>query len=325
MPRVIDTHAHVYPARYLDLLEELGVDPASTKIARGLGADDSAEDLDRRLAMMDAAGVDVQILSATPQLPFLDSAEDTARAVRTINDIYAELVARHPRRFAMHAALPLPHVEESLAEIARTFDELGVRSIAMNAFVGADGALTDERLLPVFEELDRRRAVVYLHPAGHSAGCPPIIESGLTWVNGAPVEDAIATLQLLRADYPNRFPNIRFHVSHLGGDLPFLAQRLEDNYEDWGSFPASPRQSLRRMWFDAANFYTPSLALSLEVYDPRHVMMGSDFPYFQNEKYTRAVTYIEDLAARGVDGAVVQGVLRDNAVDLYGEVLPRDA
>lgn len=68
----------------------------------------------------------------------------------------------------------------------------------------------------------------------------------LEWVNGAPIEDAIAVLHLLQGDYINRFPNIKFQVAHLGGDVAFLAQRVEDNFTDWGSFPTSPRENLKK-------------------------------------------------------------------------------
>lgn len=316
---VIDTHAHLYPARYLDFLESIGIDPASTKIARNLRADDSEADLRARFQMMDDAGVDLQVLSATPQLPMGNapgavSAENAAKAARMINDIYAAAVSTHPDRFRAYGAIPLPFVEESLTEIAYVLDDLKFFGVAINTFVGADGALTDPAYEPVFEELNRRGAIVYIHPAGHCAGCQTMIDHGLTWVNGAPMEDAIATLELLKADYPHRFPNIRFHIAHLGGDLAFLSQRLEDNYDDWGSFAHSPRETLKNLWFDAANFYAPSLRMALETYNPDHIMGGSDYPYFQDYKYVRAFDYIRNS---GVDKATINKVLSDNAARLY--------
>lgn len=320
--QTIDTHAHLYPERYLDRLEALGAPAASTAVARGIGADDSPADIARRLEMMDTAGVAVQVLSATPQLPQWGSAAEAAEAAGMINSILADVVAAHPDRFLALAALPLPHVEQSLEVLRVALDEMGMAGVALNTFVHADRSLTDEEFVPLFTELNRRGALVYIHPAGGAAGCSAIADHGLTWVNGAPMEDAIATLQLLRADYPNRFDAIRFHVAHLGGDLPFLAQRIHDNYEDWGSFDQPPLQTLRRMWFDAANFFTPSLALALQVYAPDRVMAGSDFPYFQDEKYTRAVSYIRDLVQHGVPMHTVDGVLGENARHLYGAALP---
>ena len=318
----IDTHAHVYPERYLDFLESIGVDPASTRIARNLRQDDSEADMSARLAMMDAAGVDFQVLSATPQLPFGSgdfgdgvTAADAAKAARMVNEIYAQIVADRPDRFKAYGALPLPHVEESLAEIAFVLDELGFLGVALNAFVGKDGSLADPRLAPIFEELDRRGAIVYIHPAGHAAGCSAMVDHGLTWVNGAPMEDAIATLQLLKADYVFKYPHIRFHIAHLGGDLPFLAQRIQDNYDDWGAFAHSPAESFQRIYVDAANFFAPSLRMALEVYGPQHVMAGSDYPYFQDDKYVRATGYIRGA---GLAEDVERGVLFENARALYG-------
>ncbi|WP_204367146.1 amidohydrolase family protein [Nocardiopsis salina] len=127
---------------------------------------------------------------------------------------------------------------------------------------------------------------------------PLITEHRLEWVNGAPVEDATATLHLLEADVPRRFPRLRFHIAHLGGDLPLLAQRIEDNYEDWNAFPASPNAVLRSMWFDAANFHTPSLQLAAATLGASQVLAGSDHPYFQREKYVRAFEHIRRAAPR---------------------------
>ncbi|MDY5589142.1 MAG: amidohydrolase family protein [Arcanobacterium sp.] len=314
----IDTHAHVYPARYLDFLESIGVSPDSTHIARNLRADSTETDMAARLAMMDTAGVQLQIISATPQLPFVDSSANAAAAVRMINDIYADIVATHPDRFCAYGSLPLPHVDESLAEISHIFDDLGREAgflgVAMNTFIGADGPLTTPALAPVFEELDRRGAIVYIHPAGGAAGCAAVADHGLTWVNGAPMEDAIAVLQLLKGDYPHKFPHIRFHIAHLGGDLPFLSQRIQDNYDDWHAFAHSPAETFQRLFVDAANFHQPSLRMALETYGANHVMAGSDYPYFQDAKYTRAMDYIRTAH---LPEEVCNAVLYGTAQHLY--------
>lgn len=148
--------------------------------------------------------------------------------------------------------------------------------------------LSDSSLDPVWSFLDEHAMVVNIHPTGCGVNSPWLLRHKLEWVNGAPVEDATATLELLKADIPRRFPRITFHVAHLGGDLPMLAQRIEDNYEDWDAFPASPNESLRKFFFDAANFHEPSLALAAETFGVSQLMGGSDFPYFQEEKYVRA-------------------------------------
>lgn len=318
-PGAIDTHAHVYPAAYLDLLEAGGRDPRTTGIARSLGADSNEADIGARLALMDEAGVGVQVLAATPQTPSLDDPAAAGEAARMVNDEYLRLHRAHPDRFLLYLALPLPHAVESVAELGRVLDDPalrgGVVGVSVPTVLPGGQVLSDPRLDPVWAALDARGAVVNVHPTGSGACSPLLTDHGLEWVNGAPVEDATATLHLLAADIPGRFPRIRFHVAHLGGDLPFLARRLEDNYEDWDAFPASPLQTLRGFHFDAANFHEPSLALTAETFGADTLLAGSDFPYFQGEKYRRALDYIRTSRLSAEDRA---GVLRENALRLYG-------
>ena len=125
----IDVHAHYWTEDYLDLLMDLG--KADAGAARGIGAGGGAE-LEARLRLMDRAGVEMQVLSACPQLPYGEDGKKAAKAARFVNDQYAELVERQPDRFRAFAALPMPHVEESVGEMGRALDELGMAGIAMN-------------------------------------------------------------------------------------------------------------------------------------------------------------------------------------------------
>lgn len=314
MIRVIDTHAHVYPSEHLDAIESLGVDPASTTIARGMHADSTADDMATRLAWMDRAGVDAQVLSVMPQGAFGVDAAAVAAAAASVNETYARLIADHPGRFFAYAHLPLPHVEASVAEAERMLAAPGFLGVSVPTVFPDGTALSDPGLDEIWAELDRQGTVVNVHPTGQGACSPLIADAGLAWVNGAPVEDATAVLHLLRADVPRRFPRIRFHIAHLGGDLAVLFRRLEDNFEDWDAFPSSPQAALRSMWFDAANFYEPALRLALEAFGRDKVMAGSDHPYFQDEKYVRAFDYVRTAK---VDATVIEAILGGNAAELY--------
>jgi predicted TIM-barrel fold metal-dependent hydrolase len=310
----IDTHAHVFPADYLDRLEEIGVDSSTTAVARGLRADSTDEELGTRLDWMDRAGVRIQVLAVAPQVPAGPEATSSLAAARMINDEYARIVADHPGRFLAYGALPLPHVEESLTEIPRVFDELGAVGVSITTVLPGAISPADRRFHPVWEALNERRAIVNLHATGFGACSPMIAGYHLEWVNGAPVEDATAVLQLLKAGLPQQYPSLRFHVAHLGGDLPFLAQRIEDNYEDWNAFPASPLRTLRGMYFDAANFHEPSLRLAVETLGAERILAGSDHPYFQDDKYLRAFSYIRgSQLTAGQKDAILSG----NARGLY--------
>lgn len=311
----IDTHAHIYPEFYLNFLVEHGRSEDAVAIARNLNADSTESDLASRIEWMDRANVEAQVIAVTPQSPALSKAEDSAQAARMINDEYARIVAEYPGRFHAYAAIPLPHVEQSLEEIERIFSGDTFVGVSITTIIGDDIYLDDPRFDPVWEALDAHHAVVNIHPTGCGANSDMLAHSNLHWVNGAPVEDATAVLQLLKADVPRRFPNVTFHVAHLGGDLPFLAQRIEDNYADWGAFPASPLQQLREFSFDAANFHEPSLRLAAETYGASQILSGSDFPYFQEDKYVRAFSYVRESK---LDDSEIAGILSGNARRLLG-------
>lgn len=321
---VIDTHAHVYPARYLDHLEELGVPAASTKIARNMRASDEPAEMSARLAQMDEAGVRLQVISATPQSPEFSgvggvSQAQAVGAARMVNDIYAELIDAYPGRFLAYGAVPIGFPEAAAEMAAELAEHPGFVGVAINAiFQDPDASVAEERYFPLYEQLASTGSVLYIHPTGQAAHAPGMRSWGLDWVNGAPMEDAIAALQLMKQDVPRKFPQMPIHIAHLGGDLPFLAQRLEDNFEDWDSFPTSPAQTLRELWFDSANFTPGALRLAEEIYGGSHLLTGSDYPYFQDEKYTRSVTYIPRA---GLGDAFSDSLWRGNALSLYGPKL----
>lgn len=168
----IDSHAHVYPEKYLDLLEHAGRDPQTTKIARGMGADSSDEDMTERLNWMDRVGVEIQVLAVTPQVPAnMDSAE-------WINDEYARLIARYPGRFAAYGALPLPNIDAALEELPRVYDR-GFLGISVPT-VFYDGTTLDcDEFDPLWSALDERKEVVNIHPTGYGACSPLIAGKGL--------------------------------------------------------------------------------------------------------------------------------------------------
>lgn len=302
-----DTHAHLWPQDYLDYLQEHGA--GGVGAALGMDASDSDTDLAARFAMMDRAGVARQVLSATPQLLQTDDAEACATAARMINDRYAELVAAHPDRFLAYGAAPLPHVDAAVAETRRVVTELGFPGIALNTLMADGGSIANEAFEPFYAELNRLEAVLYIHPTGMGACSPAMLDHKLEWVVGAPIEDTLAVLHLLQADIPHRFPQIRIHVAHLGGIAPFLARRIEDNFEDWDAFLRSPIAEMRRFWYDTANFHAPALRCIAESFGSDRLMLGSDFPYFKDKKYTRAVTYIRES---GLPVEVQEAILSTN-------------
>lgn len=312
-PQYVDTHAHLWSSEYLDqlqtlMLTETGKD--GTKDARVDNATHDMSQLNARLAMMDKAGVQYQVLSATPQSPYWGTEKQAHELAVMINDLYADVIEQHPNRFVAYGAVPLPHVAAAISEAKRCINDLGFKGIAINTLIKNNISLADERFLPFYQALDDMKAVLYIHPTGCGANSPMVNDFGLHWVVGAPIEDGLAGLQLLKAGIPQKFPNIQFHIAHLGGFLPFMMQRIEDNYNDWQAFEHSPWQALNQFWFDTANFHAPALRCSCETFGSERLMLGSDFPYFQDDQYTRAVSYIQQAA---LDNDVQLAILKANA------------
>jgi predicted TIM-barrel fold metal-dependent hydrolase len=309
----IDVHAHYWTEDYLDLLVDLG--KADAGAARGLGAGGGAE-LEARLRLMDRAGMQMQVLSACPQMPYVEDAGKAAGAARFVNDQYAELVERHRDRFGAFAALPMPHIEKSIGEMRLALDELGMAGVAINTTV-LGRALVEPDYEPIFAELNGRSAVLYLHPAGNSACSPLIGNYHLTWMVGAPVEDTISVMHLITHGIPTRYPNIKIINSHLGGALPMILQRADDQYS-WEApdTPQRPSVAARRMWYDTVGHgHVPALRCAIDSLGADRLLLGTDFPYENGDIFLRAVDYINDPQ---IDRSAARAILDENASALLG-------
>jgi 6-methylsalicylate decarboxylase len=309
----IDVHAHYWTDAYLDMLVDLGRSDTATQ--RGIGAGGGAE-LDARLRLMDRAGIDIQVFSAAPQLPYCDDRARAVAAARYVNDEYAALVSSHPDRFRAFAATPMPHIDATIAEISRAIDELGMVGVTMNTSI-LDRAITDPQFEPVFAELDRRGAILYLHPAGNGACSPLVSEHRITWTVGAPFEDTIAAMQLITAGYLQRFPNVRIICSHLGGALPMIPLRADDHVE-WEApdTPETPSRAMRRMWYDSVSHcHAPALRCAIESFGIERILLGTDFPYEDGDTFVRPVDYIDDAAGSPTQALAIR---ETNAMKLFG-------
>lgn len=314
----IDVHAHYWTDAYLDLLTKYGKRDTGTQ--RGRGAGGEAAELDARFALMDAAGVTQQVLSASPQLPQFENRAHAIHAAEFVNDLYASVVDRHPSRFAAFAALPLPHVDAALEEIDRTLAVPGFVGVAMTTSV-LGRSLVDPEFTPVFQELDRRGTVLYVHPSGCAAGAPLIRDFNLTWMIGAPIEDTIAAVHLIIAGIPTRYRRLRIINSHLGGALPMLLQRLDKQYEwEVPKTPEPPSTAARRMWYDTVAYgHVPALRCACDSFGADRLVLGTDFPYEDGALFQRAIEYVSHA---GLPPTNVRQILDTNAPALLGLAEP---
>ncbi|MEU7169567.1 amidohydrolase family protein [Streptomyces morookaense] len=310
----IDVHAHLWTDEYLDLLDRFGKN--DTAFQRGMGAGAGEEELAARCELMDSAGVTHQVLSAPPQSPHFADAGHAVHAARFVNDLYAETVARRPHRFLALASLPLPHTDQALTELARALDELGMHGACMTTSV-LGRSLADPAFEPVFAELDRRGAVLLVHPAGCGAGSPLITDYRMTWSVGAPVEDTVAVMHLIRAAIPARFPRMKIVTTHLGGALPMLLQRVDNQYEEWRAtgLPEKPSATARRLWYDSVGHgHGPALWAAVASLGADRIVLGTDFPYEAGDLFRTAVAYVENS---GLPPGQAAQILDGNARALF--------
>jgi aminocarboxymuconate-semialdehyde decarboxylase len=312
----IDIHAHVWTDDYLNMMERFGV--KDTSVQRNKGASPSEAEMEKRFAQMDAAKVTMQILSICPQAPHFDNKTNAVAAARAANDMFADVVRRWPRRFAAFAALPLPHVDESLKELDRAIGQLGFIGATITTFP-AGRSPADASFLPVYQELNRRGTVLFIHPAGCSIYSPLISEHHMTWMIGAPIEDTVSILHLIEAGIPLKFPKLKIVNCHLGGALPMVYQRLDNQYV-WENpkFPEKPSVAAKRMWYDSVGHgHIPALRAAVETLGADRIVLGSDFPYEAGELYKRAIGYVE-LAGLKHEDAVK--ILDHNAASVLGMI-----
>lgn len=274
---VVDVHAHLWTGAYIDVLARAGV--AGLDMYRSLGATDSADDLHTRFTLMDEAGIDLQILSATPLAPHLPDQQAALASAGHVNDEYARLVEQHPNRFRAFLALPLPHMPEALMTLDRLGKE-GFVGVALTTDI-LGTPLTDPRFDPLFTELDARAATVLIHPAGADAQSPLIAGRPMRWAVGAPIEDTIAMADLLLTGHLSRFPRMKVIGTHLGGALPMLLPRMQAQ-QPWEAPSASepPVDAVRRAWFDTVTHVNAAaLRAGAEVLGTDRLVLGTDYPF----------------------------------------------
>lgn len=303
-PRRIDVHHHFFPPAWLDVLRQKGADPSPVQRTWSV-----AQVLDH----MDASGVATGVASLSPWgLAFADVAQ-LRRTARLCNDYAAQMIRDHPGRFGLFAAMPLPDVDATLAEIVYALDTLKADGIGLMTSYG-DKWPGDPAFRPVFEELDRRKAVVYFHPT--TANCcgnllPGISPAQMEW----PFDTTRAAASLLYSGSLVRYRNIRFIFSHAGGAIPALAGRLaamSRNRKDLAEIaPEGVVAELARLYYDTANaYFAPSMAALLKLAPVSQVLFGSDYPYFTLEQN------VAGLGAIPLTATQRQAIDRGNAARL---------
>lgn len=315
---ITDVHAHCIPQELAHFVSSFGMDlmPAAL-VPPTSPVTDSDEHVARRLEMMDQAGVTRQILSPPPIKAFAEQA-DCLRAARIVNDSYARLIALHPDRFAAFVTLPLPNVEESLREMERGLDELGMVGVTMLCFLG-EKSVTEPQFDPLYHEMNRRGTVCFFHPSVNGLCSRLINDYRFASSVGNVLEDTTLVLHMIAAHIPHRYPNIKMIVPHLGGILPMLLPRLDNQVPAaHEGLPEKPSETVKRFWYDTVTHGSATaLRCACDAFGADRILPGSDFPaleYF--EAYAATFEYIREA---GLGKAISDQILHSNVNALFSQ------
>lgn len=267
----IDTHHHVVPPDYAAWLRTKGLHAPSGRTIPFWSRESAVE-------LMDSFGVETAILSVTA--PCVEPASSTGEGrsvARDVNEYAADVMASDPARFGFFATLTLPDVDGALTELEHAFDHLHADGVVLLA--SAKGVyLGDPLFNPLMEELNRRRAVVFVHPSPlQGPGLPGVLD----YVADFLLDTTRAAINLALNGTLSTYPHIRFVLSHGGGFLPYAAARLALAF-GWDDSPTKAEKvaDLRRFYFDTALSASSSALPSLLAFaDPRRITFGSDWPY----------------------------------------------
>ena len=318
---LVDVHSHFLPDAYMSHIAAHG-----KLMDEGFPLPKWNEEA--HLAWMDAAGIETSVLTLPAPQPMFGSKEENAVIVRRLNEEAARIKREHPGRFLFCATLPLPDVEAALKEIEYAFDVLGVDGVKLATNAGGQ-YLGSPELDPVLDELDKRRAVVILHPHRPEPISMDVMRQTPLAMQEYLSETTRTVCNMISRNLLATHPNIRVVVPHCGAYLPAAIARMkaltpvmqknglvgEIDYE----------ANLKNLYFDLAGAHSPeAIRALLTITTPGHILYGSDYPYAPPEPLRESLGRMKEYLAANADLAPNCNIfLRDNALALFGKVLPK--
>lgn len=321
---VVDVHAHHYPAAFAeaclsdpDLTTRVRSDDGIAVMVDGavsLVIPQPAPTVEERLAVLDQAGIDVQLLSVSAPNMYHFPSDVRSRLASQTNDELIEIARRSEGRLPALISLPLPDVPESLTELARVGDAPGVAGVFLCTTV-QERHLDAPEFAPVLEALDRMGATVLVHP---TVGCAKNLEDFALSLNlGFMAETTTCIARLLFSGTFERWPGITWVFSHLGGTMPFLNGRLakaNKAFADWQlPLKQTPEETMGALYFDTVTDHGPALRCAIDTYGASSLLFGTDYPHGPKDlrgPLNMVRSEIDDLDASAVMGATARRIFR---------------
>lgn len=316
---VIDVHNHVYPPEYVAAVQ---AGPSAYKVTfdnEGNPVLHSPGDYnvlvpghrlpDVRAEVLRKAGVDKQVISFTAPGTLIETPQRSVTLSRMVNESFAKIQRDYAAHFAALATLPLNAPEACAAELDHAITHLGLKGAAL--YGNANGvALADERFWPLYEKANELKTVFFIHP-NYPLGVEAMTKYMLMPLVGFPLDTTLSAATLVFSGVVERFPNIRWVLGHLGGAIPYLAERLDRGFY---AYPASrahiqrpPSEYLKEyFYYDSVNFDLKALHLAIDFCGVGHILAGSDYPHMIGS-LERMVSSIRQLTLSDVDKIAILG------------------
>jgi len=288
---IIDIHNHFYPPEYIEAIKK---GPSNVRVT--YDADDNPllhypgdynilvpghRDIDFREKELEKAGVDMQILTFTTPGTQIETPKRSEELARMVNDGFAKIMDEHRDRFTALATLPMNDPDASSVELERVFKDLGFGGVMVYSNINGV-ALSDQRFWPIYERANELDAVFYIHP-NYPVGVEAMTEYWLMPLVGFTFDTTLAAAKLVFSGVAEKFPNIKWVLAHLGGAIPYLAERLDRGYfafkECRERISQPPSEYLRNFYYDSVNFDIKALKLAVDFAGVDHILAGSDYPH----------------------------------------------
>jgi aminocarboxymuconate-semialdehyde decarboxylase len=288
---IIDFHNHYYPPAYLDALRsgssvvKVEIDAEGNPRVYYPGDYNIAvrghRDIDFREGDVTTQGVDVQVITLTTPGTHVESKPLAAKLASLVNDAFAEAVRTRPKKFVALATLPLNDPVASVKELDRACRQLGFRGAML--FSNINGvALADERFWPLYELANELDAILHIHPT-NPVGVEAMTDYWLTALVGFLFDTTLAAEKLVFSGVAERYPRIRWVLGHLGGAIPYIAERADRGYHAFKECRANirkpPSEYFKQFYYDTVNFDPLALKLAVDFVGADHILAGSDYPH----------------------------------------------
>ena len=309
-PFRIDVHHHIIPDLYLKALRSFGIKDSGGKAFPDWSPEIAIQTLDRQ-------GIQTAITSISCPGVFFGDKEKAAKLARDCNEFSANLAAKNPGRFGFFAILPMPITDISIKECLHSLDTLKADGVVILA--SSHGKFLGE---PEFDdlmfELNKRKAKVLIHPTIHpTSDCLGLQIPG--YILEFVFDTTRAATNLIFKGTIEKFPDIKFILSHAGGTIPYLAYRLSilnTSPEFLQKSPNGVNYYLKKFYYDTALSPSPiAMSSMLELVDPSHILFGSDFPFVPELMVAKEIDDFNGL--KMLSEKLRYDIQRANALELF--------